>query len=369
MSRCWTCGSEFEGGWLFTCPKCQIITRGFQDVREIANASKVATEKLLDFFLKALETNPLDYQIYIGLGRMYLCLSQFGKAEKCFLDSLSHAPKKGDFDYKSYSFRLVARVKYCGVDIDSAISYAEQAVSLSPNYWKVYYDLAQYCTVKGDLSKSADALRKAIESEKLYFPMAENERDFVPVRNVLEDMRNEAKAIANWAIAEAADVLQKAEDADAQVYVSAEYENAKSKLHAAKNKMAVGTYEAFSEAKDLASETRTVANTAKEKARERRLALQADLKPIHIYFGLAFLFLTFAFIAMAFSILSEVKGGLIFSLCMLVAMVLYFRGIGSVWKSNIFWMWVVLFFCAWPITIPVSYLIALKKAKNKYKDI
>lgn len=46
MSRCWMCGSEFEGGWLFTCPKCQIITRGFQDVREIASASKAATEKL-----------------------------------------------------------------------------------------------------------------------------------------------------------------------------------------------------------------------------------------------------------------------------------------------------------------------------------
>jgi tetratricopeptide (TPR) repeat protein len=148
-------------------------------------------DKSLEFFLKARETNPLDYQIYIGLGRTYLCLAQFEEAGKCFLDSLPHAPRKGNFDYESYSFRLVARTKYCGMNIDSAISYVEQAVSLSPNYWKAYYDLAQYCTIKGDLNKSADALRKAIEAEKLYFPMAENERDFAPIRNILENIRNE----------------------------------------------------------------------------------------------------------------------------------------------------------------------------------
>jgi len=253
--------------------------------------------KALEFFQKALESNPLDYQIYIGLGRTYLCLSQFDEAGECFLNSLRHAPQKGDFDYKSYSFRLVARTKYCGLDIDSAISYAEQAVSLSPNYWKAYYDLAQYCAVRGDLSKSAEALHKAIEAEKLYFPMAESERDFAPVRNVLVDMRNEAKATANQAIAEATEALRKAEDANAQVYASAKYENAKSKLNDAKEKMAIGTYEAFLEAKDLASEAIDVAKIAKDAATEkanrrqeeeqkRTLAFQAELKRSYISIGL-----------------------------------------------------------------------------------
>jgi hypothetical protein len=466
MSRCWTCGSEFGGGWLFTCPKCQIITRGFQDVREIADAAKTATDKLdeliyeqqkafqdfsnelsgiasaiewgfselswqiqqqtnvlreishkmdipsqiqatewrrmaeelrvrgvydksLDFFLKALEANPLDYQIYIGLGRTYLCLSQFEDAEKCFLNSLPHAPQKENFDYKSYSYRLVARVKYCGMDTDSAISCAEQAVSLSPNYWKAYYDLAQYCAVKGDLSKSAYALRKAIEAEKLYFPMAENERDFAPVRNVLEDMRSKAKAIATRAIAEAVEALQKAEDANAQVYASTEYKNAKSKLYAAKDKMAVGTYEAFLEAKDIASEALDAANVAKNAATKevkRRLeeeqrikaALHAVLKQIHICFGLILLgslSTTFAFFILFLHIEKGVETIETIFMCSLMGGWLL-AGIGAVGyhlsgeKPFRGAMGVFVVPPASIISFPVAlvlYPIALKKAKDEYK--
>ena len=46
MPRCWTCGSEVPGAWLLTCPKCESIKRGFQDVHEIARTSSASVERL-----------------------------------------------------------------------------------------------------------------------------------------------------------------------------------------------------------------------------------------------------------------------------------------------------------------------------------
>jgi len=45
-------------------------------------------------FLRALELNPLDYRIYIGLSQVHLQKNQFGKAKTVLESSLPHAPKR-----------------------------------------------------------------------------------------------------------------------------------------------------------------------------------------------------------------------------------------------------------------------------------
>lgn len=45
------------------------------------------------FYLKSVETNPLDYRTYIGLGKTYLQSGNLDKARTFWEKSLPHAPK------------------------------------------------------------------------------------------------------------------------------------------------------------------------------------------------------------------------------------------------------------------------------------
>jgi tetratricopeptide (TPR) repeat protein len=84
------------------------------------------------FFLDALKLNPLDFRIYLGLAHAYFELSRFDDADHVLLSSLPHAPRKG-FDYRSVTYRLLGRIRFCNEQYPAAVEHLRHAVSIEPH--------------------------------------------------------------------------------------------------------------------------------------------------------------------------------------------------------------------------------------------
>lgn len=133
-----------------------------------------------EFYLKALDTNRLDYRIYVGLAVTYLQRHQFEQARAMLQRSLPHAPVQ-PIDYKSYSYRLIGHIEGCAENYQDALVALQQAVQLSPNYADGYYDYAQYAALVGAKEQSLASLRKAL-GNPLYYSLAQQERNLEVVR-------------------------------------------------------------------------------------------------------------------------------------------------------------------------------------------
>ena len=285
MGRCWTCGTQMSG-YGYTCGVCRgieaaqdleqtmerglkalqdsvasglaelasVLEWGFGEVRwELqqqtqvlqsidqtlrtpsqtrANESRLNAEELRrrgvldkseEFFLKALDDYPLDYRAYVGLGETYLRMSKFDEAMRYFEKSLPHAPVK-EFDYKSYSYRLIGHAQFCKEDSHGAVESLHSAISLSPDYPDALYDFAQYSCLLSDQDvdhiasdtfhkwggnwalRKYDVIRllcvqKAIRAKPIYFHLAERERNFdahrdtikLALSNLLDNARGKAE--------------------------------------------------------------------------------------------------------------------------------------------------------------------------------
>jgi tetratricopeptide (TPR) repeat protein len=139
-------------------------------------------DKSEELFLKALDLNPLDYRIYVGLAETYLRANQFDKARASLEKSLPHAPKKQQLDFKSYSYRLIGHIYACEEDYGQAVVALRAAVEFSPDYEDAHYDYAQYCALVGEKEGCLASLQKAVTTRRFYFYLAEKERNFDPLR-------------------------------------------------------------------------------------------------------------------------------------------------------------------------------------------
>ncbi|MCL0064228.1 tetratricopeptide repeat protein [Dehalococcoidia bacterium] len=195
-------------------------------------------DKSEELFLKAVNLNPLDYRIYVGLAQTYLQMNQFDKAKRWLEESLPHAPHCGKrqmrgevsiadlvvdwngaeelvvvgyedekedekrvqeyfdetlkkqvvTDYRSYSYRLIGHIHACEENYDQAVAVLQLALELSPNYEDAHYDYAQYCAMAGKKKDCLDSLRKAIMLKPFYFYLAPSERNFAPLRKEVQEL-------------------------------------------------------------------------------------------------------------------------------------------------------------------------------------
>jgi tetratricopeptide (TPR) repeat protein len=271
------------------------------------------------FFLKAIESNPLDYRAYVGLAHAYLQMERLDEARAMLERSLPHAPKTegspkttkfaeifgpskpyevspaggGDdkqaptaFDYKSYSYRLVGHICACGEQYGDAVSALRSAIELSPDYVDAHYDHAQYCAQTGDMQACIASLSRAIASGgPSYFYLAQGERNFDParsqVRALLSAMANEALnsalrhlsqaerslAEAYEAVSGARKALIRSKDA-AQMECDKLYQAAIAQLQAARDGVASADYAPLLDAGATAIQAGQLAHSAGRKAHE-----------------------------------------------------------------------------------------------------
>jgi len=145
------------------------------------------------FFLKSLNTNPLDYRTHIGLGKTELQLGRLNEARTCWEKSLLHAPK-GEIDYKSYSHRLIGRTYFCENNPRQAAATLQKSIELSPNYYLGHYDFAQYSALIGNKKNCLSSLRIAVIKGPIPIELVERERSFEPLRKEIEDLLKRIKS-------------------------------------------------------------------------------------------------------------------------------------------------------------------------------
>lgn len=166
-------------------------------------------------YLKSIESNLLDYRTYLGLGHLYIGISEFKKAKSIFEKSLPHAPKK-EIDYKSYSYRLIGHIYECWDDFGTASAILSNAIKLSPNYVDGHYDYSRYCAQVGNVKDCIPSLRQAIHGNPLYWDLAKSERTFMPVMRevgkVLWDFRTDGVNRVNNSIEKTNKTLMQAKE-------------------------------------------------------------------------------------------------------------------------------------------------------------
>lgn len=140
-----------------------------------------------EFYRKAIDLNRLDYRLYIGCAETYLRSGQFDHAKTCLEKSLPHAPAEADFQYKSYSLRLLGHLYACNQQYRDAFAALSKAIELSPNYADGSYDSAQYAALIGQKEKSVALLQRAI-AKPLYFSLAQREPNFAAIISEAQSM-------------------------------------------------------------------------------------------------------------------------------------------------------------------------------------
>lgn len=147
-----------------------------------------------DYFLKSIESNPLDYRTYIGIGQTYLQMGRFDKAKTFWEKSLPHAPKQ-EIDYKSYSYRLIGHVHFCEDSPQQAFLILQSAIELSPGYADGHYDLSQYAAQIGNKEICLSSLLNALIGHPTYFAIAKTERNFQPYLEEVQCLLSDEKLL------------------------------------------------------------------------------------------------------------------------------------------------------------------------------
>ena len=288
-----------------------------KELREMAEQLRNREDliKSEEFFLQALEFNPLDYRTYIGLHFTYLKLNKLEDAKHFLEKSLQHAPKgslkkmptktypfrrgilsdgapyegesERQLDYRSYSYRLIGRIHYCKEEYPEAIEALNNSVQLSSHYYEGQYDLAQYCALLKDKEVCTSSLRKAILGRPLYFYLAQKEKNFESLSRdvdiLLLNLKTEAHSRAANAISKTEitfkDAKQSISSASEALLRSSEkatlespaiYKKGRSQLRFEKDKIQSGDYRTLLESMPLILQSRKLALEAKEKAEMER---------------------------------------------------------------------------------------------------
>ena len=272
-------------------------------------------EESEEFFLKALNEHRLDYRIYVGLAETYLQMNRFDKAKVFLEKSLPHAPKE-EIDYKSYSYRLIGRIYACEEDYVKALDSLHLSIKLSPNYTDGLYDFAQYVSLVSDdvagricsqiLRGEWDgkdynflclvALQKVIDAKPAYFYLAQKEKNFdrrkstvhLTLKNLLDDACGRVEnsiAKINTILEEVDRAISEARNSvnrfrDVELECSRIYDDAKSRLKLAKDKLTSGDYLKVLEAERIAKESLSLFEKSKEKARSEKDSHEYRFKAI-----------------------------------------------------------------------------------------
>ncbi len=207
-----------------------------------------------------------------------------------------------DFDWKSYSYRLLGHIYACEEDHIKALEALHLAIKLSPDYTDGLYDFAQYISLVNDdvvehvCSKTLQewggnwalknynllcllALQKAIKAKPVYFYLAQKEKNFdhrrkhveLALKNLLDNACGRVESIdakINCTMEEIDKAISEAKRRfrDAELESGCIYEDAKSKLKLAKDKVASGDYLKILEAEKIANESHSLFEKSKDKA-------------------------------------------------------------------------------------------------------
>lgn len=122
-------------------------------------------EKAAELFRTVIEKHASEPEV-VDRARAYLAIAQ--KRQK-----KENVQLKTFEDYSLYGVIRLNQGEY-----DVAIKALEKALDFKTDDGRIYYLLADALMLKGDTDAALDALKKAIQKDKIYSTLAQNETDF-----------------------------------------------------------------------------------------------------------------------------------------------------------------------------------------------
>ncbi|EJS76044.1 tetratricopeptide repeat protein [Bacillus cereus] len=128
-------------------------------------------KKSIDYFVKAIQLNPLHYQAYIGITLAYMKMGKSKEGLAYAYDSLKHAPQNEQFDFLGYSYQLIAKNHFYLHQYDLALETIQKSIQ-SKRFAKYYYDQGKYYLYTGNIEAGCKSLQDAIRGDRQYFNYA-----------------------------------------------------------------------------------------------------------------------------------------------------------------------------------------------------
>jgi len=106
---------------------------------------------------------------FVDRAKVYLSICQERKKDK-------RVELKTFDDYYQYSIHKINEGDY-----EESLKLLKKALEMKPKQGKILYLMADVYCMKGDMDKCLEYLRKAIQIDKYFRILAQNERDFEPL--------------------------------------------------------------------------------------------------------------------------------------------------------------------------------------------
>ena len=143
-------------------------------------------KKAIEVFSNAIKYKDDDYKVYYDLGVCYVLLNDFGLAKKCF----QKTTEINDGMYLSY-FRL-GQIALLYREYDVAEENFKKSVYKEKEA-EAYYELAKIHIMKNKKEEAIADLRKAINTDTIYYTRLQEEPLFLSIRRLIEKPKNEVE--------------------------------------------------------------------------------------------------------------------------------------------------------------------------------
>ncbi len=192
----------------------------------------------LQDFLESEKKNRYDFTIHQYLGNIFLFEKKNSeKALNYYEKAVKYAFPKSPY-HASFALLHISLIKYLQEDFQKAYESTSKALELSPNFYEVHYQHAQYCVKLGKYDEAIEHLRKAINGDRYYCVKADLEKNFEVMkkrlRSFFKELKDKAQSQARKDIEIAGELIKDAESYGISIDISDKLKSAKRKLKEAR---------------------------------------------------------------------------------------------------------------------------------------
>jgi tetratricopeptide (TPR) repeat protein len=134
-------------------------------------------DKAIEFYQKANQIKPADYQIMVRIGNAYFDSGQFEQAEKWYLKALEIKPE----DVNVRTDLGITFVERKTPDLDHAIKEFQTSLQTNPKHEPTLYNLGIAYYKKGDIEKAKEVLSQ-LEGADKQSELAEKLRQIISLK-------------------------------------------------------------------------------------------------------------------------------------------------------------------------------------------
>lgn len=136
-------------------------------------------KEAINYYTEALKYFPQDYELYYNMGMAYTMLNDFSNAMVCY----KKAATINSMLYNAYY--NIGQIYLISGDLEEAEKYFQQSLLGEEVEADSYYKLAKIYMINGDKENAVKFLNVAIDTDKYYAKIANEEPIFIPIKSLI----------------------------------------------------------------------------------------------------------------------------------------------------------------------------------------